>query len=90
MNVIPLQFANTRSAATASATFVREHTTFVSTGILTGVAIVAIVPAIFWTAVIWCVSQVFDLGLSTTALGTVAAAIAGFLSIVCSAVIAAD
>jgi hypothetical protein len=90
MNIIPLQFANTRSAGASSATFARERTTIVSTDILTGIAIVAIVPAIFWTAVIWGVSHVFDLGLGTVALATIAAAIAGFLSIVCSAVIAAD
>jgi hypothetical protein len=90
MNIIPLQFANTRSAATASAAFPRERTSFVSMDLLTGIAIVAIIPAIFWTGLVWGVSLIFNLGLTSITLATVAAAIAGFLSVVCSAIIAAD
>ncbi|MEQ1697610.1 MAG: hypothetical protein ABL901_17385 [Hyphomicrobiaceae bacterium] len=90
MNIIPLQFANARSTATAPAAFAANRSTFVSTDVLTGIAIVAIVPAVFWTSLIWGASYVFDLGFSTTTLAVMAAAIAGFLSIVCSAVIAAD
>lgn len=90
MNIIPLQFANTRSATAASATYDGNRPSFASTGILAGIAIVAIVPAVFWTGLVWGISQMFDLGLSALALASMAAAIAGFLSIVCSAVIAAD
>ena len=89
MTIIPLQFANTRSASSTAA-FGRESTPHVPTGILTGVAIVALVPAIFWTGLIWCASQTFGFDLSPVALATIAATIAGFLSIVCSAVIAAN
>lgn len=88
MTIIPLQFANARSAASTAA-FGREHTPHISNGILTGVAIVALVPAIFWTGLVWCASQLFGFDLSPAALATIAATIAGFLSIVCSAVIAA-
>ncbi len=90
MNIIPLQFANNRSTASASAAFDHKRPSVISTGILTGIAIVALVPAIFWTCLIWGVSHTFDLGLTTITLATTATAIAVFLSIVCSAVIAAD
>lgn len=89
MNIIPLQFANTRSAA-PSAAFRRERAPQISTGIVTGIAIVALVPAIFWTGLIWCASQAFGFEISPVALATIATTIAGFLSIVCSAVIAAN
>ncbi len=90
MNVIPLQFGNTRSSAAASASFDRERSSVVSADVLTGIAIVALVPAIFWTGLVWGVSHTFGFELSTITLATMAAAIVGFLSIVCSAVIAAD
>ena len=89
MNIIPLQFANSRSAASATAAFDHKRPSVISTGILAGIAIVALVPAIFWTCLIWGVSHTFDLGLTTLTLATLATAIAAFLSIVCSAVIAA-
>jgi hypothetical protein len=90
MNVIPLQFANTGSSASTADQFASKRSTVLVTDVITGIAIAAVVPALFWTGLAWAASRVFDLGLTAGTLAALAAGIATFLSIVCSAVIAAD
>lgn len=87
MNIFPLDFTSVRSGSVAAALI--PERTVLSSAALFGVAIVSVLPALFWTLMIWAVSSVFGWNVSATALTTVAAAIALFLSVVCSAIIAA-
>lgn len=55
---------------------------------LAGLAIVMVVPAIFWTFVAWVAGQVVGIEIGTATLWLVASLIAVFLGLVCSAMIA--
>ena len=54
-----------------------------------GMVVVAIIPAVFWTGCIWRASSALGLPLSGSTLAIIAVAIAGFLTIIASALMAA-
>lgn len=89
MNIFPLQFANVRSNA-GSASLASGRSPILSSAAVVGIAIVSLLPALFWTALIWAGSQFFGWNISAATLATLASAIAVFLGLVCSAIIAAD
>jgi len=88
MNIFPLQLADVRSNA-ASASLASGRTPLISITAVVGIAIVSLLPALFWTALIWAVSQVLGWNISMVTLATVASSIAVFLGLVCSAIIVA-
>jgi hypothetical protein len=89
MTIIPLQFANIRSGTANVATFAPDRAPGLSSTVAIGIAVVSLLPAVFWTGVIWGASYLFGWNLGSATLATIAASIAVFLSIVCSAIIAA-
>jgi hypothetical protein len=48
----------------------------------------SLVPALFWTGLLWLISLAWGVELSAVVLGAVFLAISGFLGVVCSAVFA--
>ena len=89
MNILPFRLADERAGGTNSTASALQTIT-ATQDVLIGIAIIAFIPALFWTAVVWVVSQLFALNVSPAALGVMAASIAAFLSIVCSAILAVN
>lgn len=58
--------------------------------VLFGIAFVSIIPALFWTSVLWGAIRLAGSDLHATTATLVAAAIALFLSVVCSMLIAVN
>lgn len=76
----------------AKRAYVRQHAEAVrsgSAGIAVGMILVAILPAVFWTGCVWMVSNALGVPLSGSTLTIVTVAIAGFLTIIGTALMAA-
>lgn len=87
MNSVPLTYAANRARNAAAFSLARASS--IPGVVWFGIALASIVPAIFWASVIWGFNAMFNWGISNSAIGTLTAAIAIFLSVVCSAVMAA-
>jgi hypothetical protein len=54
---------------------------------LFGLAITALVPAVFWTGLVWLVSPLLGWHMSAMTLGIIAGSITLFLTLICSALL---
>jgi hypothetical protein len=55
---------------------------------IVGMALVAVVPAIFWTACIWLACRLAGVAIASTSLALIAASIALFMTVIGSALLA--